>query len=190
MGTKDPRIDTHIAKSAEFAKPILTHIRKLVHANCPEVTETLKWSMPHFEYKGGIFCGMAAFKAHATFGFWLGELLKIESKLDKGMGQFGRITSRADLPGDKEFAGLIKAAVKLHDEGAKAPVRAKTAERIPQILTHPVQTRAGPCVAHLLLYLFEPTECDERLSPRIFGCVTGAHPAVNIREHIRLQFLV
>ena len=129
MGTKDPRIDAYIAKSAEFAKPILTHIRKLVHANCPEVTETLKWSMPHFEYKGGIFCGMAAFKAHATFGFWLGELLKIESKLDKGMGQFGRITSRADLPGDKEFAGLIKAAVKLHDEGAKAPVRAKTADK-------------------------------------------------------------
>ena len=74
MGSKDPRIDAYIAKSAAFARPILTHVRKLVHANCPDVAETIKWSMPHFEYKGGIFCGMAAFKAHCTFGFWLGAL--------------------------------------------------------------------------------------------------------------------
>jgi hypothetical protein len=129
MGSKDPRVDAYIAKSADFAKPILTHIRKLVHANCPDVTETLKWSMPHFEYKGGIFCGMAAFKAHATFGFWLGALLKIDANPEKGMGQFGRITSIADLPNDKEFARLAKAAMKLHDEGAKVPARAKTAEK-------------------------------------------------------------
>ena len=129
MGTKDPRIDAYITKSAAFARPILSHIRKLVHANCPEVTETIKWSMPHFEYKGGIFCGMAAFKAHCTFGFWLGALLKIESKLDKAMGQFGCITSLADLPGDKEIATIIKAAMKLHDAGVKSPTRTKPAEK-------------------------------------------------------------
>ena len=110
MGTKDPRVDAYIAKSAPFAKPILTHLRKLVHANCPEVIETIKWSMPHFDYKGGIFCGMAAFKAHCTFGFWLGDLLKIETKLDKAMGQFGCIKALADLPGEKEMAKIIKAA--------------------------------------------------------------------------------
>ena len=129
MGTKDPRIDAYIAKSAPFARPILSHIRKLVHANCPDVAETIKWSMPHFEYKGGIFCGMAAFTAHGTFGFWLGALLKIESKLDKAMGQFGCITSLADLPGDKEIATIIKAAMKLHDAGVKSPTRTKPAEK-------------------------------------------------------------
>ena len=129
MGTKDPRVDAYITKSAPFARPILAHIRKLVHANCPDVTETIKWSMPHFEYKGGIFCGMAAFKAHCTFGFWLGALLKIESKLDKAMGQFGCITSLADLPGDKEIATIIKAAMKLHDAGVKSPTRTKPAQK-------------------------------------------------------------
>ena len=127
MATKDPRIDAYIAKSGAFAKPILTHMRNLVHTNCPDVTETIKWGMPFFEYKSRIFSNMAAFKAHCAFGFWNGALLKIDSKLDKAMGQFGRITSLADLPGDKEFARIVKAAMKLHIEGAKSPTRAKPA---------------------------------------------------------------
>lgn len=65
----DPRIDAYIAKSADFAKPILTYLRQIVHEGCPKVTETLKWRTPAFEYKG-LLCGMAAFKRHCTFGFW------------------------------------------------------------------------------------------------------------------------
>ena len=83
--------------------------------------------MPHFDYKGGIFCGMAAFKAHCTFRFWLGSLLKIETKLDKAMGQFGCITTQADLPSDKEIADLIWAAMQLHDAGTKLSTQAKPA---------------------------------------------------------------
>lgn len=129
MGTQDPRLDVYIAKSAPFAKPILTHLRKLVHANCPEVTESIKWGMPHFEYKARIFCGMAAFKAHCTFGFWLGGVLKIDARLDKAMGQFGRITSLADLPGDKDIAKTIKSAMALQDAGVKSPSRTKPVEK-------------------------------------------------------------
>ena len=46
MGSKDPRVDAYIAKSADFAKPILKHLRKIVHAGCPEVEETIKWQIP------------------------------------------------------------------------------------------------------------------------------------------------
>ena len=129
MASKDLRVDVYIAKSAAFATPILSHLRKLVHANCPDATETIKWGMPFFEYKSRIFSNMAAFKAHCAFGFWNGALLMIDSKLDKAMGQFGRITSLADLPGEKEIARIIKAAMKLHDEGAKSPSRSKPAEK-------------------------------------------------------------
>jgi uncharacterized protein YdeI (YjbR/CyaY-like superfamily) len=67
MGSKDPRIDAYIARSADFAKPILKHLRKIVHAGCPKVEETLKWSMPHFDYRG-VMCGMKKnAKAHKTF---------------------------------------------------------------------------------------------------------------------------
>ena len=72
--TRDPRIDEYIAKAPPFAKPILTRIRRAVHAGCPKVTETLKWRTPTFEYKG-ILCGMAAFKAHCVLGFWKAGLM-------------------------------------------------------------------------------------------------------------------
>ena len=66
MGTRDNRIDAYIAKSAPFARPILRHLRAVIHAGCPEVAETLKWGMPSFTYHG-ILCGFAAFKAHCAF---------------------------------------------------------------------------------------------------------------------------
>lgn len=127
MANQDPRIDAYIAKSPAFAQPILLHLRALIHAHCPDAVETIKWSVPHFEYQGSIFCGFAAFKQHCSFGFWLGELLPIDSKPDAAMGQFGRITTLADLPNDKDFAKLIKQAMKLHNAGAKAPSRVKPA---------------------------------------------------------------
>lgn len=127
MPSQDPRIDAYIAKSPAFAQVILPHIRAQIHAHCPDAVETIKWGMPHFEYRGSIFCACAAFKQHCGFGFWLGELLPIDVKFDTAMGQFGRITTLADLPGDKEFAKLIKQAMQLHDAGVKAPSRSKPA---------------------------------------------------------------
>jgi hypothetical protein len=74
MSKKDPRVDAYIARSADFAKPILVHLRKLVHTACPDVQETMKWSFPHFDYKG-MMCSMASFKSHCAFGFWKASLV-------------------------------------------------------------------------------------------------------------------
>ena len=137
MGSKDPRIDAYIAKSADFAKPVLTHIRKLVHANCPDANETIKWGMPFFEYGDSILCNMAAFKAHCAFGFWLGDLLKIDAKAETAMGQFGRITSLKDLPADKMIGKLINQAMALHDAGAKVPARARPAPDKKELVVPP-----------------------------------------------------
>jgi len=129
MPTTDPRVDDYIQKAAPFAQPILIRIRKVVHEACPDVQETMKWSFPHFDYKG-IFCGMASFKQHATFGFWKGSLLaeKLPKVDEKAMGQFGRITSLADLPAERALARIIKAAAKLNDAGVKV-VRAPKAKK-------------------------------------------------------------
>jgi hypothetical protein len=124
MPTLDPRVDAYIAKSADFAKPILKHIRSLVHAACPEVIETMKWSFPHFDYHG-VLCSMAAFKQHCSFGFWKGSLFlpkenqTEEEKSGMGMGQFGRISSIDDLPSKKVLTNYIKQAMKLNAEGVK-----------------------------------------------------------------------
>jgi hypothetical protein len=92
MGTRDARVDAYVAKSAEFARPILEHLREAVHAACPDVEETMKWSFPHFMYKG-MLCSMASFKGHCAFGFWKGSLVveKAGGEAEKAMGQFGRI---------------------------------------------------------------------------------------------------
>jgi uncharacterized protein YdeI (YjbR/CyaY-like superfamily) len=125
MGTRDPRVDAYIAKSAEFARPILSHLREVVHTACPEVEETMKWSFPNFMYKG-MLCSMASFKEHCAFGFWKEALvLGKNAKGEQAMGSFGRITKLKDLPSKKVLAGYIKAAMKLNDDGVKSPTRTK-----------------------------------------------------------------
>ena len=138
MPTLDPRIDAYIEKSAGFAQPILTHLRTLIHKACPEVKETMKWSMPHFEYKG-MLCGFAAFKQHATFGFWKQKLMETDafSEQKTAMGSFGRIESKKDLPADKVIIGLIHQAMELNEKGIKVekkPAAAKKELVIPDIL--------------------------------------------------------
>lgn len=122
MGKRDPRIDAYIEEAADFARPILTHIRDVVHAACPDVDETMKWSFPHFDYKG-MMCSMAAFKAHCTLGFWKPEMVLGDDAQEGGMGHFGRITSVKDLPSKKALTGYVKKAMALNDAGVK-PARA------------------------------------------------------------------
>jgi uncharacterized protein YdhG (YjbR/CyaY superfamily) len=43
MGTRDPRVDAYIEQSAEFARPILKHLRQVIHSACPTVHETIEW---------------------------------------------------------------------------------------------------------------------------------------------------
>jgi len=117
MGSTDPRVDVYIQNAAPFARPILAHIRQSVHDGCPDVEETMKWSFPHFVYKG-VLCSMASFKAHCSFGFWKGSLLEVPPN-GTPMSQFGRITSLDDLPRSKELIRLVRQAAALNDDGVK-----------------------------------------------------------------------
>ena len=129
MGKRDKRVDAYIARSADFARPVLSHIREIVHEGCPEVEETIKWGAPHFDYKG-MMCGMAAFKHHCTFGFWKASLVVGADKKDgDGMGQFGRLEKVSDLPPKKTLIAYVKKARQLNDEGVKAPHVAKRGKK-------------------------------------------------------------
>jgi uncharacterized protein YdeI (YjbR/CyaY-like superfamily) len=116
MGTRDKRVDAYIAEAEDFAKPILKHLRELVHKGCPDVVETMKWSMPFFMRKANL-CNMAAFKEHCSFGFWQAGRFMEKAKSKEGMGQ--RITSLKDLPPDRELIAAIKKAVEFEAIGAK-----------------------------------------------------------------------
>lgn len=130
MPTRDPRIDAYIAKAAPFAQPILEHFRETVHAAVPDVEETMKWSMPFFEYQGPL-ANMAAFKAHCAIGFWKGSLLFEDSaKQQEAMGHMGRVTSVKDLPPKKELIRIIRDAARLNEQGVKVE-RIKSAPKAP-----------------------------------------------------------
>lgn len=139
MPNKDPRVDAYIEKSADFAKPILTHLRKLIHKASPNVSETVKWSMPAFEYKG-LVCNLASFKQHCAFGFWKQSLLEQGAfPAEKtAMGSFGRITSKKDLPPDDVIIKLIRQAVELNENGVKVAKKKPAAKKelvVPDYLT-------------------------------------------------------
>ena len=128
--TLDPRVDAYIAESKPFAQPILTHIRKLIHKACPNVTESMKWSRPFFEYKGAILANMSAFKEHCSFGFWGEEIAAIlrEAKLlqPDAMGSLGRLTRIEDLPADKQMLSLLRQAAGFVDSGQyTSPIAAR-----------------------------------------------------------------
>jgi uncharacterized protein YdeI (YjbR/CyaY-like superfamily) len=138
MPAQDPRIDAYIIKSADFALPILQYLRALVHAACPEVVETMKWSFPHFMYKDEILCSMASFKQHCAFGFWKAALMKdakiLLANRKEAMGSMGKIGSLKDLPADKKIMGWVKEAMKLNEAGIKL---AKTKPAAPKELVMP-----------------------------------------------------
>jgi len=126
--SRNPKFDEYISSSADFAKPILTHLRKLIHSASPDIEETIKWGMPHFEYKG-VICSMAAFKEHCAFGFWKEGLIpgmKQYIKKAEAMGSWGRIQSLEGLPPDEDIIKFIRTAIELNEKGIKVEKEKRT----------------------------------------------------------------
>lgn len=126
------QVDQYIINAAEFAIPILDHLRNLVHQADGRIEEKMKWSMPFFEYKGSV-CHMAAFKNHCAFGFWKGSLMNDEygvfEKSENAMGSLGKITSFKDLPADEILIAYIQEAIQLNENDVKLPPKLKKAEK-------------------------------------------------------------
>src|SRR3569623_1143497 len=142
----DPRIDAYIAGKAAFARPILAHLRARIHAVCPHVEETIKWGMPAFMVGGRLFANMAAFKAHASFGFWDRNALlstkeseALAARDREGMGVYGRLESLADLPGQDALDAQIREAVARIESGG----RPKRAAKPPKPEVPPARIRHG-----------------------------------------------
>ena len=143
QGQFTSQFDEYQEAASDFAKPIMAHLRKLVHKKCLEVVETIKWGIPHFDYKGEMMCIFAAYKNHCSFGFWKESLMsdaRLKANPDlKAVKRFmGKITSLSDLPSDSELIAFIQEAMVLNEKGVKLPPRqdAKPAEiAIPDAFT-------------------------------------------------------
>ena len=117
MASTDARIDAYIANAPAFAQPLLRQIRQWVHAGCPDVEEAIKWGMPGFVYRGRLLCGMAAFKQHASLGFWG----PADARGEQGMGQYGKLKSLEQLPDAQAFQAALQVAMARIDAGGKRP---------------------------------------------------------------------
>ena len=142
MGKKDARVDAYIEQSADFAKPILKHLRAIVHEACPECEETLKWRHPHFMYKG-MLAGMASFNEHCALNFWKGALVvDAGTRSDDAMGQLGRLTAISDLPPKSTLLKWVRQAAALNDGGVKVkrePASPKKPIKVPSDLSAALQ---------------------------------------------------
>ena len=131
------QVDQYIINSAEFAIPILDHLRNLVHKADARIEEKIKWGMPFFDFKGTV-CHMASFKNHCAFGFWKGSLMKDEYSIFKersnAMGLLGKITSFNDLPPDEILIAYIQQAIQLNEDNIKLPPKPKSTEKKELIL--------------------------------------------------------
>jgi hypothetical protein len=146
---RDPKIKGYIANAQPFARPILTHLRDLLHRAFPEIEEAIKWSQPFFVYRGAILCNMAGFKAHCNFHFWGKEISGVlrESKVlgEENMASFGRITTLGDLPSDEQMLKWIRQAAAFIDSGQyTSPMAARPKKSQPKASALPVEFKATP----------------------------------------------
>jgi uncharacterized protein YdeI (YjbR/CyaY-like superfamily) len=134
-------IDSYIDNAAAFAKPIMEHWRKLVHERCPDVTEVIKWGIPHFEHNNDNLCVMASYKNHCSFTFLQDEIMSDPRlKANKGLKPIqkflGKITNLSDLPPDEEFITMLDEARQLNEKGIKIK-REKPESDKPKVLEIP-----------------------------------------------------
>ena len=164
MPKTDPRIDAYIEKSAAFAQPILTHLRTLVHEAVPEAEEAIKWGMPHFTVNGKNLAGMAAFKAHASFGIWPTLEEDAPEATRDGMGSFGKLASLSDLPDAAELTARLQKGAAILRARMKAPPKPKKpAKPLPPMPDDLAEALAANAAASAVWDGFAPSHKREYL---------------------------
>jgi uncharacterized protein YdeI (YjbR/CyaY-like superfamily) len=149
MKNTSPDVDRYIEKAAPFAQPILERIRAAFHKAHPDVTETMKWSFPHFEYKG-VLGSMAAFKEHVNWLFWKGSLmtdpLGIISPAGESSMSAVKLRDLKELPKEKDMVAYVREAIRLNEEGVKierAPRQERGEPEVPAELTAALKKNAA-----------------------------------------------
>lgn len=116
-------VDKYIASAPVYARPILTHLREVIHATLPETEEAIKWGHPFFMYRGLMLANMAAFKHHCSLGLWgrdVADKLRADAVYDReAMGVLGKLTSVKDLPSDRDLKNYFRTAAAAIDSGAR-----------------------------------------------------------------------
>lgn len=128
MAQFNKKVDQYISNSADFAKPILEHLRQIIHDTCPDVEEDIKWGTPHYGYKGDHLVMMAGFKNHCSFSLYKAEYMTdpkiVESvRSGKKFGYMDKLKDLGDLPAKKVLVAYIKEAMSINGKGIKKEIQ-------------------------------------------------------------------
>lgn len=124
MAQLNSKVDEYIAKSEDFAKPILEYLRQIIHETCQDATEDIKWGTPHYSYKGDHLCMIAGFKNHCSFSIYKAEFLQDKEiaesvKAGKKFGYMDKLKSVSELPSKEVLVSLLKEAMTINEQGIK-----------------------------------------------------------------------
>lgn len=124
MSNYNKKVTDYIAKSADFAKPILNHLREIIQSTCPDAEEDIKWGTPHYSYKGDHLVMMAGFKNHCSFSLYKAEMMKDKTIQDsvmtgKKFGYMDKVKDFSELPAKKVLVAYIKEAMMINESGIK-----------------------------------------------------------------------
>jgi uncharacterized protein YdeI (YjbR/CyaY-like superfamily) len=138
MAKLNSKVTEYIAKSAHFAKPILTLLREIIHSTCPDVDEDIKWGTPHYGYKGDHLCMMAGFKNHCSFSLYKAEMMKDKDiqdsvKAGKKFGYMDKVKSINELPAKKVLVAYIKEAMLINESGVKKVIVKKDKPKVVEL---------------------------------------------------------
>lgn len=133
------KVDEYIAKSEDFAKPILEHLRNLIHDTCPNAEEDIKWGTLHYAYKGDHLYMIAGFKNHCSFSLYKAEFMKDKAiqdsvKAGKKFGYMDKLKDISELPQKNILSAYIKEAMSINEKGIK---KEKTISDKPKTLETP-----------------------------------------------------
>ena len=119
---KNPKVDDHIARAPEAARPILRKLREIVHGADPGITEEIKWGAPTF-MKRGMVCSMHAFKHYVGLWFFKGVKLKDPKRLlAPGVSAHTMKNIKIAHAGEirpAAYAALVRQAVAFNESGEK-----------------------------------------------------------------------
>jgi hypothetical protein len=112
-------VDDYIAAAPAFARPILRHVRDVVHRACPAVVESMKSQAPHFGHRGPL-CAMGVFGTHVLLVFAKADRLThdgrpLQQRGQAAVAQFGRLRSVDDLPRVSALTALVRQAARLNE---------------------------------------------------------------------------
>ena len=131
-------IDQRIADLNDWRGQALSRMRQLIHEAAPEVLEEWKWNGTPVWSLGGILCTGESYKSAVKLTFLKGASLPDPAKLFNasldGNARRAIDIHEGDTLDAEAFKALIRAAVALNAEGAKAKAKsargARTASKV------------------------------------------------------------